>query len=114
MGALAVFLSTVSGATGTHECEVYSGRVATYSSQVVLTLGGTQMTAATLMKYTLAIFLLGMMLGGYVAKKWLAWTTPSPAGCRTVRTQSMVRYSRELQNPRFQPLPEYTQGVWVD
>ena len=81
-------------------------------------MGDLIMNPHTLMKLLLAVFIVGMAVGGYATSRLMAWTSPAPPtlaskASRTVQTQSQVRYTIEILKPRFQPLPEWSQGAWV-
>ena len=43
----------------------------------------------------------------------LTWTRNKRKTAREVKTQSMVTYRRDLNNPRFQPLPDMSSGAEV-
>ena len=109
LAALAVFLSMIKQAAAKEECDYdYSGKLVKYDTRVAETTG-FDIGGKVLMIMMAVIFLVGLVCGILLACRCMQAKVKE---YRTVQTQSMVRYTRELATSRFQPLPEYAHGAW--
>ena len=115
LAALAVLMSLIEQTNAKEECDYdYSGNLVRYETKVVATTG-FDVGGKALMITMAVIFLLGLVCGMMLACRCMRAKAKEIkiVDMRTVQTQSMVRYNRELAQSRFQPLPEFAHGAWV-